>query len=67
MKCEYCDREDNDFVLLNQTKDYSNIEMALNKQGMLRVRYYADDSRVWFSQDIIEIKFCPNCGQAMKK
>lgn len=67
MRCAYCDREDNDFVLLNQTTDYSGIEMALNKQGMLRVRYYADDSHIWHSQDIIEIKFCPNCGRAMKK
>ena len=67
MKCAYCDREDNDFVLLNQTMDYSGIEIALNRQGMLRVRCYADDSKVWFSQDIVEIKFCPNCGRAMKK
>lgn len=67
MKCAYCDREDNDFVLLNQTTDYSNIEMALNRQGMLRVRCYVDDNQVWFSQDIVEIKFCPNCGRAMKR
>ena len=65
MKCAYCDREDNDFVLLNQTTDYSGIEMSLNRQGMLRVRYYTDGSKVWFSQDIVEIKFCPNCGRAM--
>lgn len=67
MKCAYCDREDNDFVLLNQTTDYSSIEMALNRQGMLRVRCYIDDNQVWFSQDIVEIKFCPNCGRAMKR
>lgn len=67
MRCAYCDGEDNDFVLLNQTTDYSGIEMALNRQGMLRVRYYADDSHIWYSQDIVEIKFCPNCGRAMKK
>ena len=67
MKCAYCDRKDNDFILLNQTTDYSNIEMALNRQGMLRVRYYVDDNQVWFSQDIVEIKFCPNCGRSMKR
>lgn len=66
MKCAYCDREDNDFVLLNQTTDYSGIEMALNRQGMLRVRYYDDSSKIWFTEDIIEIKYCPNCGRAMK-
>ena len=42
-------------------------EMALNRQGMLRVRCYADDSQLWFSQDIVEIKFCPNCGIKMIK
>ena len=66
MKCVYCDREDNDFVLLNQTTDYSGIEIALNRQGMLRVRYYDDSNKIWFTEDIVEIKFCPNCGRTMK-
>ena len=58
--CKYCDRNDNDFVLLNETSEYGGIEMALNRQGMLRTRYYDDNSRIWFSEDIINVKFCPH-------
>lgn len=65
MKCKYCEHENNDFVTLNETTDYSSIEMALNRQGMLRVRYYEDSNQVWFSQDIINIKFCPICGRKL--
>lgn len=65
MKCAYCDRSDNDFVLLNQSVEYSGIEISLNRQGMLRVRYYDENNQNFITQDIIEIKFCPNCGRAM--
>lgn len=63
VKCKYCQNENNDFVLLNETTDYSSLEMSLNRQGMLRVRYYDDHTQVWFSEDIINIKFCPICGR----
>ena len=58
--CKYCEHENNDFVILNETKDYSGIEIAVNRQGMLRVRY---EDNIWFSQDIVNIKFCPMCGK----
>ena len=29
--CKYCEHENNDFVTLNTTVDYSNIEMSLNR------------------------------------
>lgn len=61
--CEYCKHENNDFVILNTTVDYSNIEMAINRQGMFRIRHYTDENQVWFSQDIINIKYCPICGR----
>lgn len=61
--CKYCEHGNNDFILLNETADYSSLEMALNRQGMLRVRYYEDCSQVWFTEDIINIKFCPMCGK----
>lgn len=63
INCKYCGRKDNDFVLLNETTDYSCIEMSLNRQGMLRVRYYDDSSHIWFSEDIVNINFCPMCGR----
>lgn len=61
--CKYCENKNNNFVILNETTDYSGIEMALNRQGVLRVRYYEDDSQIWFSEDMINIKFCPICGR----
>ena len=65
-KCRYCQSEDNNFVTLNETVDYSGIEMALNRQGMLRVRYsdYPDDLP-WESEDILNVNFCPICGRKL--
>lgn len=61
--CKFCEAYNNDFVLLNDTRAYSGIELAINRQGMLRVRYYDDYSQVWFSEDIVNIKHCPMCGR----
>lgn len=63
--CPYCNATNNDFILLNQTVDYSGIEMSLNRQGMLRVRYYDINDPNFVTQDIVEIKYCPNCGKKM--
>lgn len=62
-KCKYCKHKNNDFVILNETKDYSGIEIALNRQGMLRVRYYEGYNQLWSTEDVINIKFCPICGR----
>lgn len=64
MSCKYCSGSDNDFVILNETSEYSGVEMSLNRQGMLRARYYGDND-IWFSQEIVNIKFCPICGAKM--
>lgn len=61
--CKYCEHKNNDFVILNETADYSGIEMALNRQGMLRVRYYDINDPNFVTQDIININFCPVCGK----
>ena len=65
--CPYCDAETNDFVPINQTVEYSGIEIALNRQGMLRVRVYESGQETFTTQDIVEIKYCPNCGCKMDK
>lgn len=65
MSCKLCNRKDNDFVPLNDTTDYSGIEIALNRQGMLRIRYYDDSSHIWYSEDIVNVKFCPICGRKL--
>lgn len=61
--CTWCNRADNDFVLLNETSEYSGIEIALNRQGVLRIRYNENDG--WISQDIINVNFCPICGRKL--
>ena len=63
MTCPYCEYNDNHFIDVNQSKEYSGIEISLNKQGMLRVRYYDDNGDVFISQDIVQIKHCPYCGK----
>ena len=35
MKCPYCESGTNDFVPMNQAVEYSGIEMAVNRQGMV--------------------------------
>lgn len=65
--CEYCKHENNDFVILNTTVDCSNIEMAINRQGMFRIRHYTDENQVWFSQDLININYCPVCGRKFER
>lgn len=53
MRCPYCESGTNDFVPMNQAVEYSGIEMAVNRQGMLRVRVLDDDGS-FTTQDIIE-------------
>ena len=64
--CPYCENQNNDFVPMNQTVEYSGIEIAINRQGMLRTRVF-DDNKDLVTQDIVEIKYCPLCGKLFKK
>lgn len=66
MRCPYCESETNDFVPMNQTVEYSGIEMSVNRQGMLRVRVLDDDGG-FTTQDIVEIRSCPLCGKRFVK
>ena len=66
MKCPYCESGTNDFVPMNQTAEYSGIEMSVNRQGMLRVRVLDDDGG-FTTQDIVEIRSCPLCGKRFVK
>lgn len=65
--CQYCDSNCNDFVVMNQTMEYSGIELAINRKGMLRARYYDVNRDIFETQDIIEIKYCPLCGRKFNK
>ena len=66
-KCPYCEHGNNDFVLINQTAEYSGVEMAMNRQGMLRVRCYGENTETFLTHDIVEIKHCPLCGKKINK
>jgi len=66
MKCPYCEQETNDFVVMNQTVEYSGIEISINRQGMLRVRVLANDGS-FTTQDIVETHHCPLCGKQFIK
>ena len=65
--CKFCTQPDNAFVPLNDTAAYSGIEMSLNCQGMLKVRYYGSGSIRYESQDIVNIRHCPACGREFEK
>ena len=59
-----CQANNNDFIAINHTTEYSGIELAINRQGMLRARYYdINGGDVFESQDIVNIKHCPFCGR----
>lgn len=71
--CSYCNPNidywvtKNAFQVINmETMDYSGIEIALNRQGMLRIRTYAKEDTNFNSQDMINIKYCPMCGEEFK-
>lgn len=62
--CKFCEADNNDFVIMNDTTDYSGIEMAINRQGMLRIRYYMyNGTHIFESEDIAQIRHCPICGR----
>ena len=66
MRCPYCESGTNGFVPMNQAVEYSGIEMAVNRQGMLRVRVLDNDGG-FTTQDIIEIRNYPLCGKRFMK
>jgi len=68
MSCKFCDKDNTDFGLLNETMEYSGIEIAMLFKGMLRARYYPTLSYedLFENQDIVNINFCPICGRSLK-
>lgn len=58
MRYPCCESGTNDLVPMNQAIEYSGIEMAVNRQGMLRVRVFDDDGG-FTAQDIIEMRNYP--------
>lgn len=62
--CKFCGADDNNFRILNQeTWRYSLVELALNRQGMLRVRTYPSPDLLEDLQEVIQVPYCPMCGR----
>lgn len=70
-RCKFCGGKDNAFHIINaETAAYSGIEIAINRQGMLRVRVYDDyecETALPRSSEIVMIANCPNCGADMRE
>lgn len=66
MKCPYCEQKTSDFVVINQTVEYSGIEISINRQGILRARML-DDNGSFTTQDVVKIRRCSLCGSQLMK
>lgn len=66
MSCSYCEAKENNFIPANQTVDYSGIEIAINRQGLLRTRVFNETGDL-VTQDIVEIRYCPLCGKKFRR
>lgn len=61
--CKYCECENNDFILLNDTNMYSGVDIEINRQGMLRIRVFNDEYGGFVTEDILNLKYCPICSR----
>lgn len=72
--CDFCSSSDSSFIVMNKdTVKYSNLEIAMDNSGTLRVRHLYDVVRNnqlvqgFDTQDVLNIAFCPICGKAINK
>ncbi len=64
-RCKYCEEDySGGFVSLNDTADYSGLELAMCKE-MLRARCFHLASGEMVTQDIVNIRYCPMCGRKL--
>lgn len=63
-RCHLCDGKVNDFVQLNTTSKWCNIEIAFHHTGMLRVRVFDSDGSI-VNQDVVTLPTCVNCGRKL--
>lgn len=66
--CKFCRHDSNDFQIINEsTIEYSDIEFAMNRQGLFRARVHDEfDPDSVKSQDLLMFKYCPFCGEKFK-
>lgn len=65
-KCKFCS-DYTGFTPLNDTAEYSSIEIAINPNvKAIRGRHFPNGYNGTFKgQDIVEIKYCPMCGRKL--
>lgn len=62
--CEFCENNCNSFFGINEsTCEYSGIDIDINRQGILRVRTFVGEDKLFDSQEIVNIRYCPMCGR----
>lgn len=63
-KCTICNgKHGTDFVVINpHAAGDSGIQVAINKQGMMRIRYFDNTSIKHKSEEIVKLIHCPICG-----
>lgn len=68
MSCIICDNKTKSFTQVNQTSDFSGIEISIDGEGLLRVRTYNNVKQMIFeNQDFIKLTYCPFCGEKFKE
>lgn len=65
MACECCKPKPSNVVHVMNYPETSGIELAMTRDGDLRVRYYSDDEP-YVAQEVLQMNFCPNCGRNLK-
>lgn len=68
MRPKYCRtcNPDGEFHNLNDTCEYSGIEISLNsKLKIIRVRIYGDSLNSFTTQDVVVVSNCPHCGRRL--
>ena len=63
--CKYCEDKIG-FTPINNTVEYSGLEISVSSKGMLRCRAYMF-KETFNTQDIVNIKYCPMCGKDFRK
>ena len=60
--CQFCSEKG--FIPINNTVEYSGLEICVNRLGLIRVRNY-NFKDIFETQDIAKINCCPMCGRRL--
>ena len=68
-KCKFCNLQSGERGLLNDTAEYSGIEVVMMPFNAIRVRVFRDyeNDNTFRGQEVVVVNFCPMCGKKLKK